>query len=54
MIVFMADLPCYDLHLYGDENVNRMQENLDLFKEISSLRWFRETLFVSWDMVTVM
>lgn len=35
-----------DMKLVEDERVNRMHESLELFKEVGSSQWFRNTLFI--------
>jgi hypothetical protein len=42
-VLFVGVLSEYDLVLYEDENMNRMEETLNLFDEICNSRWFRET-----------
>ena len=36
----------YDLKLYEDETVNRMDESLKLFDEICNSKWFAETSII--------
>lgn len=45
-IIFCAALSAYDLLLDEDEEVNRMEESLKLFKSICSNKWFVETAIV--------
>jgi len=40
-VIFVTDISCYDLMLYEDEKVNRMEESLNLFENICNSRWFR-------------
>jgi GTPase SAR1 family protein len=45
-VLFIGVLSEYDLVLYEDENMNRMEETLNLFDEICNSRWFRETSII--------
>jgi guanine nucleotide-binding protein G(i) subunit alpha len=45
-IIYFVALNEYDMKLLEDERVNRMQESLELFKEVASSRWFRNTLCI--------
>jgi len=45
-VLFVGVLSEYDLVLYEDENMNRMEETLNLFDEICNSRWFRETSII--------
>lgn len=36
----------YDLKLYEDETVNRMDESLKLFDEICNSKWFTDTSII--------
>jgi len=42
-VLFVGVLSEYDMVLYEDEKMNRMEETLSLFDEICNSRWFRET-----------
>lgn len=42
-VLFVGVLSEYDLVLYEDENMNRMEETLNLFDEICNSRWFSQT-----------
>jgi GTPase SAR1 family protein len=42
-VLFVGVLSEYDMVLYEDEKMNRMDETLNLFDEICNSRWFRET-----------
>jgi len=42
-VLFVGVLSEYNLVLYEDDSVNRMEETLNLFDEIINSRWFRET-----------
>jgi len=46
MLLFLVSLPEYDMTLYEDENVNRVQEALILFDSICNSRWFLGTTIV--------
>jgi hypothetical protein len=45
-VLFIGVLSEYDLVLYEDETMNRMEETLNLFDEICNSRWFRETSII--------
>jgi len=45
-IVFVAALSEYDQILYEDGITNRMHETLNLFGEISSLKWFQRATVI--------
>lgn len=45
-VLFVGVLSEYDLVLYEDENMNRMEETLNLFDEICNSRWFRNTAII--------
>jgi GTPase SAR1 family protein len=45
-VLFVGVLSEYDLVLYEDESMNRMEETLNLFEEICNSRWFRETSII--------
>jgi len=45
-VLFVGVLSEYDLVLYEDEKMNRMEETLNLFDEICNSRWFRETSII--------
>jgi len=45
-VLFVGVLSEYDLVLYEDENMNRMEETLNLFDEICNSRWFRSTAII--------
>jgi GTPase SAR1 family protein len=45
-VLFVGVLSEYDLVLYEDENMNRMEETLNLFDEICNSRWFRDTAVI--------
>lgn len=42
-VLFVGVLSEYNLKLYEDDSMNRMEETLNLFDEIINSRWFRET-----------
>jgi len=42
-VIFCVALSEYDLKLYEDDQTNRMNESLKLFKEICNSKWFTET-----------
>eukprot|EP00479_Gromia_sphaerica_P011833 TRINITY_DN600_c0_g2_i5.p1 TRINITY_DN600_c0_g2~~TRINITY_DN600_c0_g2_i5.p1 ORF type:complete len:241 (+),score=32.70 TRINITY_DN600_c0_g2_i5:262-984(+) len=42
-VIFVIALSDYDLKLFEDERVNRMDEALSLFEEICNSRWFQKT-----------
>jgi GTPase SAR1 family protein len=45
-VLFVGVLSEYDLVLYEDENMNRMEETLNLFDEICNSRWFKNTAVI--------
>eukprot|EP01117_Protostelium_nocturnum_P008987 TRINITY_DN3227_c1_g1_i1.p1 TRINITY_DN3227_c1_g1~~TRINITY_DN3227_c1_g1_i1.p1 ORF type:complete len:368 (-),score=89.64 TRINITY_DN3227_c1_g1_i1:48-1121(-) len=45
-VIFCVALSEYDLKLAEDETVNRMQESLKLWREISNSRWFVRTAMI--------
>lgn len=45
-IIFCAALSDYDLSLYEDETVNRMEESLKLFDSICNNKWFLDTSII--------
>lgn len=45
-IIFCVALSDYDLNLYEDETVNRMQESLKLFESICNNKWFLDTSII--------
>jgi GTPase SAR1 family protein len=45
-VIFVAAISEYDQKLYEDEKTNRLQESLDLFKEISNLNFFSNTSII--------
>jgi len=45
-VLFLASLSAYDQRLYEDDSKNRMEEALDLFKQICNSRWFKETAMI--------
>jgi len=45
-VIFCVAMSEYDLKLYEDDAINRMQESLRLFKEICNSEWFRETAMI--------
>jgi len=45
-IIYCVALNEYDMKLFEDENVNRMQESLELFEEICNSKWFTKTAIV--------
>lgn len=45
-VIFCVAMSEYDLKLYEDDTINRMQESLRLFKEICNSEWFRETAMI--------
>jgi len=45
-VIFCVALSEYDQKLYEDDETNRMQESLKLFKEICNSRWFIETSMI--------
>ena len=46
VILFMVDIATYDKLLWGDETVNRMQDQLILFDDVCNSRWFIKTHIV--------
>lgn len=42
-VVFVVNLADYDQVLYEDRNKNRLEESLDLFKEVANSRWLADT-----------
>lgn len=45
-IIYCVALNEYDMKLYEDETVNRMQESLELFEEICNSKWFNNTAII--------
>jgi len=45
-IIYCAALNEYDMKLFEDEKVNRMEESLELFEEICNSKWFTKTAMV--------
>lgn len=45
-VLFLAALSAYDQTLYEDDQTNRMREALDLFKQISNSRWFKDKAMI--------
>lgn len=45
-VLFVAAISEYDQRLYEDETKNRMDEALELFKQINTSQWFRNTSFI--------
>lgn len=45
-IIFCVALSDYDLNLYEDEKVNRMQESLTLFDSVCNNKWFVDTSII--------
>lgn len=45
-VLFVGVLSEYDLVLYEDNTMNRMEETLNLFEEICNSRWFRDTSLI--------
>lgn len=45
-VVFVASLSEFDQVLYEDETQNRLDEAVDLFKQISNSKWFKETSMI--------
>ena len=45
-IIFCVALSAYDLKLMEDEETNRMQESMNLFKKICNNPWFRKTSMI--------
>jgi len=45
-IIYCAALNEYDMKLFEDEKVNRMEESLELFEEICNSKWFTKTAMI--------
>eukprot|EP01114_Cavostelium_apophysatum_P009666 TRINITY_DN2289_c0_g1_i1.p1 TRINITY_DN2289_c0_g1~~TRINITY_DN2289_c0_g1_i1.p1 ORF type:complete len:359 (-),score=129.09 TRINITY_DN2289_c0_g1_i1:7-1083(-) len=45
-IIYTAALSEYDMKLFEDESVNRMEESLELFEEICNSKWFTKTAMI--------
>jgi len=45
-VLFVGVLSEYDLKLFEDERMNRMEETLNLFDEICNSRWFHDTAII--------
>jgi len=45
-VLFVGVLSEYDLKLFEDEKMNRMEETLNLFDEICNSRWFHDTAII--------
>lgn len=45
-VIFCVALSEYDLKLFEDDETNRMQESLRLFKEMCNLMWFKNTAMI--------
>jgi len=45
-LIFCVAMSEYDLKLYEDDGVNRMQESMMLFEEICNCQWFLETAII--------
>jgi len=45
-IIYCVALNEYDMKLFEDERVNRMEESLELFAEICNSKWFTKTAIV--------
>lgn len=45
-MLFVAALSAYNLKLYEEESTNRMQEALNLFKDMSHSQWFEKTSII--------
>lgn len=45
-VIFCVAMSEYDLKLHEDNETNRMQESLKLFKEICNSKWFHETAMI--------
>jgi hypothetical protein len=45
-VVFCVAMSEYDLKLYEDETVNRMDESLKLFDEICNSKWFTDVAII--------
>jgi len=45
-VLFVVALSEYDMVCFEDESMNRMEEALKLFEEISKSKWFGKTSFI--------
>jgi len=45
-VIYLAALDEYDMILQEDDKTNRLEESLNLFREVSGSHWFRETPFM--------
>jgi len=45
-IIYCVALNEYDMKLFEDEKVNRMEESLELFQEICNSKWFTKTAII--------
>jgi len=45
-IIYCVALNEYDMKLFEDERVNRMEESLELFAEIANSKWFTKTAII--------
>jgi len=45
-IIYCVALNEYDMKLFEDEKVNRMEESLELFEEICNSKWFTKTAII--------
>jgi len=45
-IIYCVALNEYDMKLFEDERVNRMEESLELFQEICNSKWFTKTAII--------
>lgn len=45
-IIYCCALSEYDMKLFEDEKVNRMEESLELFQEICNSKWFTKTAMI--------
>jgi len=45
-IIYCSALNEYDMKLFEDEKVNRMEESLELFQEICNSKWFTKTAMI--------
>jgi len=45
-IIYCVSLNEYDMKLFEDERVNRMEESLELFAEICNSKWFTKTAII--------
>jgi len=45
-IIFVVAMDEYDMTLYGDSNVNRIQEARKLFDDVVNSRWFQNTAVI--------